>query len=298
MKIVVDSGNGIPGASAPAILRALGCEVIDLYSRGRRRLPQPPSRPQQAGEPGRPDQGRAGHRRRARPGLRRRRRPPRRRHRGRPRSSIPDRQLMLFARDILQRNRGATDHLRRQVHAAPGGRRSAQAGGKPLMWKTGHSLIKAKLKETGAPIAGEMSGHIFFNERWYGFDDATYTAARLLEILSRQRRPERGARTRCPPASRTPELNVPCAEGEHHAVIDDAAQRQAPLRGARATDHHRRPARRLRRRLRPGPRHQHHAGAGAALRRATRRRRCDRIEETVHGGAARVKPDASRARGH
>ena len=83
----------------------------------------------------------------------------------------------------------------------------------PLMWKTGHSLIKAKLKETGAPIAGEMSGHIFFAERWYGFDDATYTAARLLEILSRSKNPS-AVLNALPTSFSTPELNVPCAEGE------------------------------------------------------------------------------------
>ena len=97
---------------------------------------------------------------------------------------FPDRQLMLLAGDVLERNPGATiiyDVKCTQRLAPP----IRKAGGKPMMWKTGHSLIKAKMKETGAPLAGEMSGHIFFGERWYGFDDATYTAARLLEILSR-----------------------------------------------------------------------------------------------------------------
>jgi phosphomannomutase len=88
------------------------------------------------------------------------------------------------------------------------------------MWKTGHSLMKAKLRETGAPIAGEMSGHIFFAERWYGFDDATYTAARLLEILSRGHDPS-GVLNALPTSFSTPELNVVCAEGEPHRVVDD-----------------------------------------------------------------------------
>ena len=92
------------------------------------------------------------------------------------------------------------------------------AGGKPLMWKTGHSLVKAKLKETGAPIAGEMSGHIFFDERWYGFDDATYTAARLLEILSRSKDPS-AVLNALPTSFNTPELNVPCKEGEPREVV-------------------------------------------------------------------------------
>ena len=109
----------------------------------------------------------------------------------------PDRQLMLFARDVLKRNAGATIiyDVKCTQRLAPLIR---AAGGEPLMWKTGHSLIKAKMKEIGAPLAGEMSGHIFFGERWYGFDDATYTAARLLEILSRAPTPsavlERAAR--------------------------------------------------------------------------------------------------------
>ncbi len=141
----------------------------------------------------------------------------------------PDRQLMLLARDILQRNPGATiiydvkcsQRLTADIRAA---------GGKPLMWKTGHSLMKAKLKEEGAPIAGEMSGHIFFNERWYGFDDATYTAARLLEILSRSDDPS-AVLNALPTSFSTPELNVPCAEGEPHQVID-ALRAQARFDGA------------------------------------------------------------------
>jgi phosphomannomutase len=86
------------------------------------------------------------------------------------------------------------------------------------MWTTGHSLMKAKLAETGAPLAGEMSGHIFFAERWYGFDDGTYTAARLLEILSRHADPS-AVLNALPSSFSTPELNVPCAEGEHHRVV-------------------------------------------------------------------------------
>ena len=99
------------------------------------------------------------------------------------------------------------------------------------MWKTGHSLIKAKLKETGAPLAGEMSGHIFFNERWYGFDDATYTAARLLEILSRSDDPS-AVLNALPTSFSTPELNVPCAEGEHQRGDREAAARRAKFPGA------------------------------------------------------------------
>ena len=107
------------------------------------------------------------------------------------------------------------------------------AGGVPLMFKTGHSLVKAKLKETGAPFAGEMSGHIFFAERWYGFDDATYTAGRLLEILSKVADPS-AVLDALPTSFSTPELNVACAEGEHHEVIEKLRQ-TARFEGAELT---------------------------------------------------------------
>lgn len=96
--------------------------------------------------------------------------------------------------------------------------RIAMLGGQPLMWKTGHSLVKAQMKKVKAPLAGEMSGHIFFGERWYGFDDATYTAARLLEILSRSKDPSKVLNA-LPTSFNTPELNVPCAEGEPKLLV-------------------------------------------------------------------------------
>lgn len=108
-----------------------------------------------------------------------------------------------------------------------------RAGGVPVMYKTGHSLVKAKLKETGAPFAGEMSGHIFFAERWYGFDDATYTAGRLLEILSKVADPS-AVLDALPTSFSTPELNVACAEGEHHEVIEKLRQ-TARFEGAELT---------------------------------------------------------------
>ncbi|MFL6693486.1 MAG: phosphomannomutase/phosphoglucomutase, partial [Ramlibacter sp.] len=94
-----------------------------------------------------------------------------------------------------------------------------EAGGKPLMYKTGHSLIKAKMKEIGSPLGGEMSGHIFFKERWYGFDDGTYAGCRLLEILSREKDPG-AVLDGLPTSFSTPELNVKCAEGEPHYVVE------------------------------------------------------------------------------
>jgi phosphomannomutase len=129
----------------------------------------------------------------------------------------PDRQLMLFATDVLKRNKGATIlyDVKCTQRLAPVIRK---AGGKPLMWMTGHSLVKAKLKETKSPLGGEMSGHIFFSERWYGFDDATYTAARLLEILSRSKDPSKVLNA-LPTSHNTPELNVACEEGEPRELV-------------------------------------------------------------------------------
>jgi phosphomannomutase/phosphoglucomutase len=141
----------------------------------------------------------------------------------------PDRQLILYARDILARQPGAqiiydvkcTRHVALAV---------AAAGGKPLMWRTGHSLIKSKLVETGAPLAGEMSGHIFFKERWYGFDDGLYAGARLLEILSRSANPSEVLEA-LPDALSTPELKLPMQEGEPHALVA-ALQEKAQFPGA------------------------------------------------------------------
>ena len=129
----------------------------------------------------------------------------------------PDRQMMLFAADVLSRNPGATIiyDVKCTRNLAPWIKKH---GGVPLMWKTGHSLVKDKLRETGAPLAGEMSGHIFFKERWYGFDDAIYCGARLLEILSAH--PDASAILEALPDSiSTPELNIKCAEGEHVTLV-------------------------------------------------------------------------------
>lgn len=218
MKIAVDSGNGIPGASAPRILRALGCDVIELYSEVDGNFPNhhpDPSKPENLAELIRTVQTTDAEIGLAFDG-------------DGDRLGIvtkdgqiiyPDRQLMLLALDTLKRVPGGTIiyDVKCTQRLAPLIR---EAGGKPLMWKTGHSLIKAKLKETGAPLAGEMSGHIFFAERWYGFDDATYTAARLLEILSRGKDPS-AVLNGLPTSFSTPELNVPCVEGEPQRVVED-----------------------------------------------------------------------------
>lgn len=216
MKIVVDSGNGIPGASAPAILRALGCDVTELYSEVDGDFPNhhpDPSKPENLADLIRTVQTTDAEIGLAFDG-------------DGDRLGVvtkdgqiiyPDRQLMLFATDVLSRNKGATIiyDVKCTQRLAPAIRK---AGGKALMWQTGHSLIKAKLKEIKAPLAGEMSGHIFFSERWYGFDDATYTAARLLEILSRSKNPSKVLND-LPTSYSTPELNVPCAEGEPKQVV-------------------------------------------------------------------------------
>ena len=216
MKIVVDSGNGIPGASAPGILRALGCDVTELYSEVDGDFPNhhpDPSKPENLADLIRTVQTTDAEIGLAFDG-------------DGDRLGVvtkdgqiiyPDRQLMLFATDVLSRNKGGTIiyDVKCTQRLAPAIR---AAGGKPLMWQTGHSLIKAKLKELKAPLAGEMSGHIFFSERWYGFDDATYTAARLLEILSRSKNPSKVLND-LPTSFNTPELNVPCAEGEPKLVV-------------------------------------------------------------------------------
>ena len=134
----------------------------------------------------------------------------------------PDRQLVLYAQDVLSRNPGeriifdvkCSRHVALAIKAA---------GGIPLMWQTGHSLIKAKLTETNAPLAGEMSGHIFFKERWYGFDDGLYTAARLLEILSKFDNPS-AVLEALPKDVSTPELKLEMAEGEAHAFVEQLQQ--------------------------------------------------------------------------
>lgn len=216
MKIVVDSGNGIPGASAPGILRALGCDVTELYSEVDGDFPNhhpDPSKPENLADLIREVQNSDAEIGLAFDG-------------DGDRLGVvtkdgqiiyPDRQLMLFATDVLKRNKGATIiyDVKCTQRLAPAIRK---AGGKPLMWMTGHSLVKAKLKETKAPLAGEMSGHIFFSERWYGFDDATYTAARLLEILSRSKNPSK-VLNELPTSYNTPELNVACEEGEPRELV-------------------------------------------------------------------------------
>ncbi|MDR7307972.1 phosphomannomutase/phosphoglucomutase [Rhodoferax saidenbachensis] len=214
IKIVVDSGNGVAGASAPGVLRAIGCEVQELFSTVDGNFPNhhpDPSQPENlrdliaALQAGDAELGLAFDGDGDRLGVV-----------TRDGATIyADRQMMLFARDALSRTPGGTvvfDVKCSQLLAPV----IEAAGGTPLMWKTGHSLIKAKMREVNALLGGEMTGHIFFQERWYGFDDGTYAAARLLEILSRA--PDAGAVLQALPSSySTPELHVACEEA--HAVV-------------------------------------------------------------------------------
>ncbi|HET9701577.1 MAG TPA: phosphomannomutase/phosphoglucomutase, partial [Burkholderiales bacterium] len=211
MKIAVDCGNGVAGAYAPALYRRLGCEVQELFCQVDGGFPNhhpDPSVPAnledlvQALRKGDAELGLAFDGDGDRLGVVTRD------------GAIiyPDRQLMLFAADVLSRNPGASVifDVKCTRNLAPWIRRH---GGTPVLWKTGHSLIKAKLRESGGLLAGEMSGHIFFKERWYGFDDGLYAGARLLEYLSRQ--PDVGATLHgIPDAVSTPELHLQLAEGE------------------------------------------------------------------------------------
>ena len=215
MKIVVDCGNGIAGATAPSIFRAIGCEVIELFSEVDGNFPNHHPDPSKLdnlkdllhalknsdAEIGLAFDGDGD------------------------RLGIvtkdgniifPDRQMALFAQDVLSRVPGGTIvfDVKCSQRLGPA---IKEAGGEPLMFKTGHSLIKAKMKEINSPLGGEMSGHIFFKERWFGFDDGTYAGCRLLEIVSKSGDAS-VVLNALPTSFSTPELNVACSEGEPHRV--------------------------------------------------------------------------------
>jgi phosphomannomutase/phosphoglucomutase len=216
MKIVVDCGNGVAGSVAPDLLLRMGCRVKELFCDVNGNFPNhhpDPSKPENL-----LDLQRAVRETGAELGLAFDGDGDRLGVVTRDGEIIfPDRQLMLFAADVLSRNPGAEI-----IYDVKCSRWVAESirhqGGKPLMWNTGHALIKTKLKETGAPLAGEMSGHMFFKERWFGFDDALYTAARLLEIVSRWE-DSNWPLKHLPNAISTPELNIKMQEGEPHALV-------------------------------------------------------------------------------
>ncbi len=229
MKIVVDAGNGVAGSIAPELYRRLGCEVIELFCDVDGTFPNhhpDPSQPKnlkdvietlkttdaELGLAFDGDGDRLGVVTKDGQII------------------YPDRQLMLFAKDVLSRVPGGDIifDVKCTMNLAPWIR---QHGGTPQLWKTGHSLIKARMKELKAPLAGEMSGHVFFGERWFGFDDGVYAGARLLEILSREQDPS-AVLNALPDSVTTPELNVKLAEGEPHRLIAKM-QQEAGFPGAR-----------------------------------------------------------------
>ena len=228
MKIAVDCGNGVAGAFAGKLYRALGCEVQELHCEVDGNFPNhhpDPSVPENLNDliaalkAGDAELGLAFDGDGDRLGVVTKD----------GQIIYPDRQLMLFAADVLSRSPGATIiydvKSTRNLHPW-----IARHGGEPLLWKTGHSLVKAKMKETGAQLAGEMSGHVFFKERWYGFDDGLYTGARLLEILSTTADPS-AILNALPDSISTPEQHIKMREGEPHALLARLAQ-EAKFDGA------------------------------------------------------------------
>lgn len=218
LKVVLDAGNGIAGAIAPQLFKGLGCEVIELFCEVDGNFPN------HHPDPGKPanlvdlkaamaehnadlglafdgDGDRVGV---ITPALQ---------------MVFPDKLLMLFAEDVISRNPGAeiiydvkcTRLLQPLIE---------KLGGKPTMWKTGHSLIKSKMQETGALLAGEMSGHVFFKERWYGFDDGLYSAARLCEIVAASDVDADGLFARYPEDKSTPEINIAVEEANKFAIVE------------------------------------------------------------------------------
>ncbi|MFN0039412.1 MAG: phosphomannomutase/phosphoglucomutase [Burkholderiales bacterium] len=221
MRIAVDCGNGVPGATAPELYRRLGCEVEELFCEVDGNFPNHHPDPSDPGNlqdltaalrRGQAEIGLAFDGDGDRLGVVTKA----------GRIIFPDRQLMLFAADVLSRNPGAEIlyDVKCTRNLAPWIR---SHGGKPSMWKTGHSLVKARMKETGAALAGEMSGHVFFKERWYGFDDGTYAGARLLEILSGLPDIE-AAFDALPDSVNTPELQIKLREGENYSLIESMRQ--------------------------------------------------------------------------
>jgi phosphomannomutase / phosphoglucomutase len=228
LKLVIDSGNGVAGPLSVRLFKALGCEVVELFTDIDGNFPNhhpDPAHPENLQDVIRAlketdaeigfafdgDGDRLGVVTKDGQII------------------YPDRQMMLFAEEVLSRNAGAQIIYDVKCTRLLGDWIKAK-GGQPLMWKTGHSLVKAKLRETGAPLAGEMSGHVFFKDRWYGFDDGLYTGARLLEILTKTADPS-ALLNGLPNSTSTPELHLHLQEGENYALIGKL-QQDAKFEGA------------------------------------------------------------------
>ena len=234
VKVVIDCGNGAAGAVAPQLMKELGCDVVELFCEVDGDFPNhhpDPSKPENlqdlisAVKEHQADIGLAFDGDGDRIGV------------VTNEGAIiwPDRTMMLYAKDVLSRNPGAEI-----IYDVKCSRNLAavirEHGGVATMWKTGHSFIKRKLKESGAQLAGEMSGHIFFKERWYGFDDGMYSAARLVELLAPMLADKTVAEifNALPDSVNTPEINISMEEGKHHAYMEKL-QAQATFEGAEMT---------------------------------------------------------------
>ncbi|MEM1230304.1 MAG: phosphomannomutase/phosphoglucomutase [Pseudomonadota bacterium] len=217
LKVVVDCGNGVAGDSAPQLIEELGCEVVPLYCEVDGTFPNhhpDPAEPHNLEdlktvvEAEGADIGLAFDGDGDRLGV----------VTAKGEIIWPDKLMMLFSQDIVSRNPGAdiifdvkcSRHLNNAI---------SEYGGRPIMWKTGHSHIKAKMKETGALLGGEFSGHICFGERWYGFDDALYSAARLLEILAAQTDTADEVFAQFPQTVSTPEIKITTTEREKFEIM-------------------------------------------------------------------------------
>jgi phosphomannomutase/phosphoglucomutase len=233
LRVVVDAGNGVAGGIAPALIEELGCEVIPLYCEVDGNFPN------HHPDPGKPenlqdliaavkehdaDIGIAFDGDGDRLGV----------VTNEGKIIWPDRLLMLFAKDVVSRNPGADIIYDVKCSRRLNGLISSY-GGRPVMWKSGHSFMKAKMKETGALLAGEMSGHIFFKERWFGFDDGLYSAARLLEILGVEDQSSDAVFASFPEDVSTPEINVPVTDETKFTIVEKLCLLKGHFTGGNVT---------------------------------------------------------------
>lgn len=230
LKVVLDAGNGVAGSIAPDLIEELGCEVIPLYCDVDGNFPNhhpDPSRPENlqdlmaAVKEHDADIGLAFDGDGDRIGV----------VTNTGKIIWPDRLLMMFAKDVVSRNPGADIIYDVKCSRRLNGLISSY-GGRPVMWKSGHSFIKSKMKETGALLAGEMSGHIFFKERWFGFDDGLYSAARLLEILGVEDKSSDEVFSEFPEDVSTPEINVAVADEVKFSIVEQLCSLKEQFVGA------------------------------------------------------------------